>query len=310
VPKRVSRARKQVVNKGKQRLSTRIPPAVTNATLRAFFAAIQQKNIKRIQSFGTFFDNWMTLMMAEYAQNKTLQRWKNHIDQLPIEESIYWDKQFKLLNEIARRFNPKRYVLFDLRDAIPNAYFESFNLIMSQGCPNPIQWKGIPILKTAFEFAIYPMLIAELKPKLIVEIGSGTGGSAAWLAHVSELESAPTPVVSFDIRPPPLVAKNVNFIKCNCECIELTLPHLEPFLSLRPWMVIEDAHVNVIAVMEFFNALLTPGDYIIIEDSRTKRALLREFEEAHRGEYTVDTYYTDYFGFNQTCAANAILRKS
>ena len=32
--------------------------------------------------------------------------------------------------------------------------------------------------------AMYQMLLWELKPKTIIEIGSGTGGSAVWMADL------------------------------------------------------------------------------------------------------------------------------
>jgi hypothetical protein len=37
-----------------------------------------------------------------------------------------------------------------------------------------------------------------------------------------------------------------------------------------------------------------------------KRETLREFVGRHAGEYLVDTRFTDYFGRNATCAADAI----
>ena len=52
---------------------------------------------------------------------------------------------------------------------------------------------------------------------------------------------------------------------------------------------------------------LSPGDYLVVEDSDVKREALRPFLAAHPGDYLVDTRFTDNFGRNATCAANSIL---
>ncbi len=60
------------------------------------------------------------------------------------------------------------------------------------------------------------------------------------------------------------------------------------------------------AVLEQFHHYLTPGDYLVVEDSDVKREALRTFLGAHPGEYLVDTRFTDNFGRNATCAADSI----
>ncbi len=43
-------------------------------------------------------------------------------------------------------------------------------------------WKGILFVKGPTEIALYSMLLYELRPKTIIEIGAFNGGSAIWLA--------------------------------------------------------------------------------------------------------------------------------
>ena len=74
----------------------------------------------------------------------------------------------------------------------------------------------------------------------------------------------------------------------------------------HPWLVVEDAHHNVAAVIEHMHQYLTPGDYLVVEDSDVKREALRAFLGAHPGDYLVDTRFTDNFGRNATCAADSI----
>ena len=41
-------------------------------------------------------------------------------------------------------------------------------------------------------------------------------------------------------------------------CPTQKLPH--------PWYVIEDSHVNVTGLLEYFDRFLQPGDYLMVED--------------------------------------------
>jgi cephalosporin hydroxylase len=99
---------------------------------------------------------------------------------------------------------------------------------------------------------------------------------------------------------------HVKFYQGDCSAPERLfdsdLLHSEP----HPWLVVEDAHHNVIGVLEQFHPVLSPGDYLVVEDSDVKRQAIRDFVGAHPGEYLVDTRFTDNFGRNATCAADSI----
>jgi hypothetical protein len=74
----------------------------------------------------------------------------------------------------------------------------------------------------------------------------------------------------------------------------------------RPWLVLEDAHVNVHDVLAHMDGFLARGDYLLVEDSRIKTEDLAKFLAQRAQRYRVDTRYTDFFGRNATCAANSI----
>ena len=64
-------------------------------------------------------------------------------------------------------------------------------------------------------------------------------------------------------------------------------------------MIIEDAHVNVVGVVNWFAKSTLIGDYVIIEDVRgSKMEELNEWK-SHR-EMMIDRHYMDYFGPNAT----------
>jgi len=79
----------------------------------------------------------------------------------------------------------------------------------------------------------------------------------------------------------------------------------------------EDAHVNMTKVLEYFDSFLQPGDYICVEDTNpfgpsvsgqglikeldftefgpAKLNELREFLKGRSDRYHVDQRYTDFF---------------
>jgi cephalosporin hydroxylase len=78
----------------------------------------------------------------------------------------------------------------------------------------------------------------------------------------------------------------------------------------RPYLVIEDAHVNAHEVLLHIDEFLVKGDYLFIEDSLSKSGSLKRFLSARPQRYLVDTYYTDFFGRNATSAINSILLRT
>jgi len=162
------------------------------------------------------------------------------------------------------------------------------------------------LMKNVFDFAMYPALIAELRPQTIFEVGSGLGGSAIWFADHLTLCGIAGRVHSVDRVRVAAEHPGVEYFEGDCSDPE----HLFDAELLRTaphrWLVVEDAHHNVGGVLEHFHKYLSPGDYLVVEDSDVKRETLRQFVAAHPGAYLVDTRFTDNFGRNATCAADSI----
>jgi cephalosporin hydroxylase len=175
----------------------------------------------------------------------------------------------------------------------------------------PLNWKGVPCLKDPFDLALYPLLLWDLKPATIIEIGSFAGGSAVWLADLMDAMGVNGRVHSFDIDVSRVVASHdrVTFAYADSNQVSTFPPGLRELP--RPWLVIEDAHQNVYGVLRFFDGLLEPGDYLVVEDllSLPKYAQARRFLTEARGRYAVDTLYTDMFGYNATWNVNGYLKR-
>jgi cephalosporin hydroxylase len=178
---------------------------------------------------------------------------------------------------------------------------------MSQGTAACLTWKGSPLFKSVFDFAILPMLLWELRPATVFEIGSGTGASARWIADILDSFGLESQVYSTDIRPVSEPYAGVTFLTGDSRS-PTTLFGADLLRSApRPYVVIEDAHLNAHDVFLYLDDFLNKGDYLFIEDSYKKADALNGFlaERPHR--YVVDTRYTDFFGRNATSAVNSIL---
>ncbi|MCK1506527.1 CmcI family methyltransferase [Bradyrhizobium sp. 18] len=179
-----------------------------------------------------------------------------------------------------------------------------------------LTYKGLITIKTPFDLALYARLIWELQPKTILELGSFQGGSGLWFAdQMSILCENPGEVHSFDLhtkcihedaKHPLLTFHQVDLsdIKTLDKNLLKRLPH--------PCLVIDDVNVHVFSVFSYLNQYLLPGDYYVIEDYPIKanQEITDGLQLVEQSGFLVDTYYTDAFGINLTCAPNAWLRKS
>ncbi len=194
-----------------------------------------------------------------------------------------------------------------------------------QNATHNYSYRGVPMIKNPFDSAIYPLLLWQVKPKTIIEIGSKSGGSALWFGDMLQNFGIDGHVYSLDIVKVSTVSHpRVTFMEANGRELEKTLEKSWLEALPRPLLVIEDAdhsYETSSAVLRFFAAHLRPDEYIVIEDgiisdlsndahanSGPHRAI-KEFIGRHPGEYDIDAEYADYFGYNFTWCTNGFLRK-
>lgn len=229
---------------------------------------------------------------------------------------------------------PNRFVKISDRENRCDIPVESWKTLLTNTYLQT--WKGIILNKGVTEIGIYPMILHELKPKTIIEIGAFNGGSAVWLADNLEIFGVYGSVYAIDIDLSLLDAKakddpRIKFIEGDCNNLNPVLPKTMLDKLPHPWLVIEDAHVNVLAVIEYFhNNGLTSEDYLIVEDTNEfmwnywddnwddkkenakgsqKMSDLRSWLFKHEDEYLIDTYYQDMYGYNGSKNWNSILRR-
>jgi cephalosporin hydroxylase len=263
------------------------------------------------QGIGTFSDHALAGFITQLEQLEPGVSWEESISRL--NSSIEGLRiALQRLQLLASRRSQGRYVEHRDRVQSPNGIYGAcdmgyFDMVMSQGVFDCLQWKGLPLFKTVYDFAIYPMLLSALRPRTIFEVGSGNGASAIWLADIAATAGVDCDVHSVDLKRPAAVRDRVRFIEGDAAAIADTLS--ERFLrdAPHPWLVLEDAHVNVHGVLAHFHPHVSAGDYVVVEDSATKQDEIGRFVAERPGCYKVDTYFTDFFGRNVTCAQDSIL---
>ena len=285
--------------------------ALKQAT-RALVADVRAKIEGAQAGVGTFCDHALFDVMSQLGRLDEARPWEDSVVQLSgsIEGLRLALQRLQLL--VSRR-GQGRLVDFHARSrpAPGGIYGQSdanyFDMIMSQGAFECMQWKGMPLFKTVYDFSIYTMLLWTLRPGTVIELGSGTGASAIWLADLMKMFGISSTVYSVDVKKPEVQHDNISFIQGDCRAIHNVFE--DDFLrnAPHPWMLVEDAHVNVHGVLSHFHSYVKQGDYVVVEDSAGKQDEIGRFLEQEPHCYKVDTYYTDFFGRNVTCAQDSIL---
>ena len=197
-------------------------------------------------------------------------------------------------------------------------------------------WRGIRTMKDPLDLALYSQLLWELKPRTVIEFGSYAGGSAVWLADTLNSLGLDGRVYSVDLDPDLLDPRaadhpTVSFLHGDCADVASVLPPDVLAGLPHPWLVIEDVHVNLTGLLGYLHTDgLHASDYLIVEDTNpeipaatnadelpddyvpfgtAKLEELTRFLQHHGDTYAVDTYYTDFFGYNATWNWNSFIRR-
>ncbi len=184
-------------------------------------------------------------------------------------------------------------------------------------------YRGLSCLKNPFDLALYTLLLYEIQPKTIIEIGSAAGGSALWLSDQTALLGLETRIYSLDIAPPKgLLIDRVEFLQGDIYALERSSLAEIMRSAVHPILVIEDGphtYGGCKNALEFVDTFLHSGDYIVIEDGIVHELELTEYEdgpnraimgflEPRIRHCQIDRDYCDYFGINFTWNTNGYIR--
>ena len=198
-----------------------------------------------------------------------------------------------------------------------------FNLKTIENGHHKIKYRGVKNLKCPFDYVMYQMIINQIKPDLIIEIGTFMGGNALYMADLLETIQNGE-VHTIDIQ---------NYVESD---LINNHPRIKRFLGgyenydlsitegFQKIMVIDDGshqYLDVLRAFEKFNKVVSTNSYYVIEDG-----ILTElgYGESHHGgplkaieeiinnnnEYKIDRSWCDFFGQNATFNPNGYLIKN
>jgi cephalosporin hydroxylase/predicted SAM-dependent methyltransferase len=188
------------------------------------------------------------------------------------------------------------------------------------------KYKDTPLQKNPFDYALYPMLLWQFRPRTIIEIGSKEGGSALWFGDLCDTFGLDCQIHSVDIvRVATVKHKRVTFHEGDGRNLGGTFTEKLLKRLPRPWLVIEDAdhsYETTHAVLEFFEDLITTEDMVVVEDgiisdlssmeegaSGPHRAL-KKFLHRNFAEWEILPEWCDFFGYNFTWSSNGFLKRT
>lgn len=203
---------------------------------------------------------------------------------------------------------------------------------------NRTHWRGAPMRKDAISWVILTMMIQELCPGTIFDLGTGGGGTALWLLDQSAALGLDTMVVSVDmddIRSPAtrqLMAEQdrLRVYLGDLEQLAHVLPNALLASLPHPWLILEDAHVPSLPLLSYFHLNgIREGDYVVFGDTHREGPDVSGVQahdmktslgaEKTRSvslamtvfgcEYALDTRYLDMFGHDASAMSNGILRR-
>ena len=143
-----------------------------------------------------------------------------------------------------------------------------------------LQWKmldnstyfGVRTWKFPFDIWVYRELIFDARPDVLVEIGNRFGGSALWFAHLFDVLGHGR-VIAVDIDQSevhPLARRHPRITWIEGDGVEAAVRVMPLIDQSESVFVVEDAshtYSHTLELMRVYGALVTPGQYMVIEDT-------------------------------------------
>jgi cephalosporin hydroxylase len=184
-----------------------------------------------------------------------------------------------------------------------------------------VTYRNIPSIRCPFDYVIYQMIISDLKPDLVIEIGTNIGGTTLYLADLMDT----------------IGHGKIHSIDIKKQSAEIVGSHPRVRLFTKGWenydlneaagfskiLIIEDAshmYEDTLDALKKFAPLVSIGSYFIVEDGIINELgkgkgfrggplkAIREFLQSNPN-FQVDRAYCDMFGKNATFNVNGYLKR-
>ena len=133
-------------------------------------------------------------------------------------------------------------------------------------------WLGVPAEKLPFDLWMYQEILWEVRPDFILETGTFLGGSALFLASITDLlGGTKARIVSVDNDPQPgrPVHPRITYLEDSSTAPRVVAKVKELAQGAeRPLVILDSDHTrdHVLREMELYAPLVASGSYLIVED--------------------------------------------
>ncbi len=176
----------------------------------------------------------------------------------------------RLRRQIARRL----YVSKGLENKVVDQFHTMFwDLGALKQTWGDSKWLGVHVQKLPFDLWVYQEILFELRPELIIETGTASGGSALFLAGVCDLLDHGS-IVTVDVKLPANPPRHPRIRYITGSSVDDDVLSEVTWLATgkSPVLVILDSdHTcpHVLKELHSYTPMVTPGSYAIVEDTNT-----------------------------------------
>jgi cephalosporin hydroxylase len=217
------------------------------------------------------------------------------------------------------RGNENKLISFIMFNSLKDT---SFKLKYVDAGHHRVTYKGVLATKCPFDYVLYQMLLWEIKPDLVIEIGTSKGGSALYLADLLQLNGKGE-IHTIDIpenKEDPSLHSHSRIRVFKDGFMNYDTSDLSKYETI---FIIEDGshlYEDTLAALQKFSSFVTKGSYFIVEDGIVTelgvdrkfhggpQKSIREFLKSN-DNFTIDRKWCDFFGPNATFNVNGYLKK-
>jgi len=269
------------------------------------------------------FDGYwaLGLLMLQYGKCKN-EKWPSGIYRIT-PNGLYGEKSLEWKQErVDRQIQPQKRAFPNVNKKVL-VEESNINLFDVYNGHFRVQYKGVPYLKCPMDYVLYQMIIMDVKPDLIIEVGTLNGGGALYYAdllyllgrgevHTINLHNEVYDQKVFDHG-------QIKFFHGGFDAYDIE-KNTKGFQKI---LVIDDAshtYEDVLKALNKFHKVVSKDSYFIVEDGVVSftgvaenygggpRRAIDEFLQTN-DDFVVDRSLCDFFGTNATFNPDGYLKK-
>ncbi len=200
-----------------------------------------------------------------------------------------------------------------------NKYFDLKSIYNGH---HKVTYKGVSAIKCPFDYTLYQMIIWEVQPDLIIEIGTNKGGSTLYMADLLEANGKGE-IHTIDI--PKNDENELLHLHPRIKIFKNGFANYDtdPLSKFKTILIIEDGshqYEDCLNALYKFSPFVSKGSYFIMEDgivnklNREKefnggpQKAIKEFLKKN-DSYSIEKSWCNFFGENTTFNINGYLKR-